>query len=713
MISLPELLRAHNWRTLRAIARAHNVRFDNRWTKAQAVDHVAALLGEPANVRRALAALPDDAHEALQSLLTCDGIMPAHHFLAHFGPLRTYRPWRADTPSAPWRHAISPAERLWFLGLIFRCSTPEGEVVLIPDELRHFLPAISPVTFTHPAGPPLPTPDPVLDLAHLLAFLQGHDVRPFAGRWIAPRHLLVLNSALSYPDPAAIAARSELQTGYLRFLHYLAEAACLIAPVAGLLKPAAAAWGWLDLSEAQRWQLLWGGWQADLRRSPREAALWQRFRLPAERPFVCTLLDTLSALPGGGWMAPTVLVERLRGHCIGAGTLPRDGDVLAPLQALLAGPLTWTGLVHTDPEGSFSFTPLGDWLLGRSAEPPQPPPTRPAIIHCPDDDCLIIMLPEPPDRPPLRPLVELGLAPEDRLTRRMACERFVATLAHGIDRARVVQTLSELTGGPLLPAILERLETWEARARGLTLRRLTVLTAADPQTLNQLASERSVRSHFRETLSPHHVAVDPCSVEQLLRLLRRRDHTLLVEPTCPPSPPPCEGRGSTSPLPASGRGRGRGALDDGAAAYLWLALRTTIDLADLVSLPAVPPVALLDRLGAALCANDADQLAVVTAQAEEIRRRLRDALDGYTPFPAPIAGVDHAAIQVAIEQALEEDTAVEIVYHTAGRGERTIRVVEPLRLEERGGAFYLTAYCRLRQSERVFRLDRIESVVSG
>ena len=694
MISLPELLRAHNWRTLRAIARAHNVRFDNRWTKAQAVDHVAALLGEPANVRRALAALPDDAHEALQSLLTCDGIMPAHHFLAHFGPLRPYRPWRADTPSAPWRHAISPAERLWFLGLIFRCSTPEGEVVLIPDELRHFLPAISPVTFTHPAGPPLPTPDPVLDLAHLLAFLQGHDVRPFAGRWIAPRHLLVLNSALSYPDPAAIAARSELQTGYLRFLHYLAEAACLIAPVAGLLKPAAAAWGWLDLSEAQRWQLLWGGWQADLRRSPREAALWQRFRLPAERPFVCTLLDTLSALPGGGWMAPTVLVERLRGHCIGAGTLPRDGDVLAPLQALLAGPLTWTGLVHTDPEGSFSFTPLGDWLLGRSAESPQPPPTRPATIHCPDDDHLIVItLPLPPDRPPLRPLVELGFAPQDRSTRHLTPESFVAVLAHGIARAQVVHSLSQLTGVPLPRAALERLETWEAQARGLTLRRLTVVTAADPQVLAQLSTQHTVRPHFRETLSPHHVVVDPAGVERLLRALRRRGHTPLVAP------------GVVSPSAST-----PGQSDAGAAAYLWLALRTYLTLADLVRLPAVPPVALLDRLGEAL---DADQLAAVAAQAEQVSCRLRDVLDGYTPFPAPIAGVDHAAIQVAIEQALEEDTAVEIVYHTAGRGERTIRVVEPLRLEERGGAFYLTAYCRLRQSERVFRLDRIESVVSG
>jgi predicted DNA-binding transcriptional regulator YafY len=37
-----------------------------------------------------------------------------------------------------------------------------------------------------------------------------------------------------------------------------------------------------------------------------------------------------------------------------------------------------------------------------------------------------------------------------------------------------------------------------------------------------------------------------------------------------------------------------------------------------------------------------------------------------------------------------------------------MRQVEPLRLTYSGGAWYLTAYCRLRAAERVFRLDRIE-----
>jgi len=61
-----------------------------------------------------------------------------------------------------------------------------------------------------------------------------------------------------------------------------------------------------------------------------------------------------------------------------------------------------------------------------------------------------------------------------------------------------------------------------------------------------------------------------------------------------------------------------------------------------------------------------------------------------------------------IEEALTRREALEIVYWTEGRGRRTQRVVEPRRLEWRGEVPYLIAYCRLRQEERVFRVDRIE-----
>jgi hypothetical protein len=263
-------------------------------------------------------------------------------------------------------------------------------------------------------------------------------------------------------------------------------------------------------------------------------------------------------------------------------------------------------------------------------------------------------------------------------------------LAHGHNRAWMIETLRDLGDQDLPAALLASLAQWEEQARGLTLRRLTVMTVADTDVLDHLAEQSTVRRHFQETLSCHHIAVDPTQVERLLRALRRRGHTPLVEP------------GVVAPAPSEAE-----LLDEGAAAHLWFVLRVYLNLADLARLPVVPPAALLDRLREAL---GRDRLAELSTLADETQRRLRDAIDGYTPFPAPLPDIDHAAIRTAVERALEKRDSLEIVYHTAGRGERTRRVVDPLRLEERGGAAYLIAYCHLRRAERVFRIDRIERI---
>jgi hypothetical protein len=673
---------------LRVLSRAHHVQFDNRWTKAQAVDHVFAILTNPAAIHRAIGSLPKDAREALETLVACGGAMPAHRFLDRFGPLRPYRPWRTDCPTDMWRHPISPAERLWFLGFVFRCVSPEGEVVSLPNELRSLVPVPDLEILEPVSTSPSAAYDLVLDITHLLAYLRAHAVRPLHGRWLAPRHLKRLESSLSSSDPTAATARSELQTGYVRLVHYLAKVAGLVAPASRLLKPTPAAWAWLDLSEAARLRRLWDGWRADLEKPGREVALWERFRLPGERPFVLTVFDVLTVLPSAGQVLIPALAERLDRRCTGAGTLPSGEDVETWFRRLIDGPLTWAGLVRLSDGHAIALTDLGAWMLGQTQDPPPPPPTRPASVQRVEAGLIAIRLPDPPARAPLRPLVELPLTPSERLSRHLTRERFVASLSHGAGRASVVQNLLDLTQDPLPHEVIDRLETWEQDAGRITLRQMTVMSAEDSDELTSLATQRTVRSCLNETLSPHHVAIDPSAVDRLMRALRRRGYTPLVDP-------------GVSHIPTWQR-----ASSSGAAAHLWLALRAYFELADVIELPSVPPAALLDELSETL---DDRQLAALNTQAEEAGRRLRDALDGYTPFPAPLDGVDHEAIRATVERAIEKDSPLEIVYHTAGRGERTTRIVEPLRLEERGGATYLVAYCRLRRAERVFRVDRIEN----
>lgn len=62
---------------------------------------------------------------------------------------------------------------------------------------------------------------------------------------------------------------------------------------------------------------------------------------------------------------------------------------------------------------------------------------------------------------------------------------------------------------------------------------------------------------------------------------------------------------------------------------------------------------------------------------------------------------------IEISQAIQSQSALTIEY-TSQRGETTERVVEPYGLVGRRRRWYLIAFCRLRDSFRTFRVDRIE-----
>jgi predicted DNA-binding transcriptional regulator YafY len=59
--------------------------------------------------------------------------------------------------------------------------------------------------------------------------------------------------------------------------------------------------------------------------------------------------------------------------------------------------------------------------------------------------------------------------------------------------------------------------------------------------------------------------------------------------------------------------------------------------------------------------------------------------------------------------ALRARSVARIAYHGTRDAARTERVIEPLGLVCLGDAWWLVAYCRLREDARAFRLDRIES----
>jgi predicted DNA-binding transcriptional regulator YafY len=143
----------------------------------------------------------------------------------------------------------------------------------------------------------------------------------------------------------------------------------------------------------------------------------------------------------------------------------------------------------------------------------------------------------------------------------------------------------------------------------------------------------------------------------------------------------------------------------------------------------LPPLILSTReatallLGARLLAGQASAETASAAEeavtkllaviSEDCRRELRE-LDDVLDLAPPAdlrARLDVGDLKVrALWQAILERRVTTLRYFGRNRGQETVRQIEPLRLGYADGAWYLTAYCRVRQEERAFRLDRIESL---
>ena len=65
---------------------------------------------------------------------------------------------------------------------------------------------------------------------------------------------------------------------------------------------------------------------------------------------------------------------------------------------------------------------------------------------------------------------------------------------------------------------------------------------------------------------------------------------------------------------------------------------------------------------------------------------------------------------VDLQMALAERRVLKLVYESGGRGERTMREVEPIGLVHYLEKWHLIAWCRLRKDSRDFRIDRIRKM---
>lgn len=575
--------------------------------------------------------------------------------------IRIYRPWRKDnTPKHPWKRPHSTAEKLWYLGFIEIVKGRPDQVIL-PDEVMALL-------------PPLPCPEPIqqvqmsthpcetlcLDMAMLLGGLLYYDVRPLHGRWFPPYALRVINERLRIHE-GLDGIRSELQTGRLRFLHYLAEAGGLVAVQAGYLKPTIQAWDWLNLPPDERWQVLMNAVKTDLAACH---CLWKRYRLPpTDVQTWATLLKQLSQLVPGGIYPHKILLRSIRPY------LPEING----LDALMDEPLTWLGVVTVQID---TVT-----IMPHSFSTPQD--ARLTLY----EDTIEVALPDMPHFHPLAACCAWAKVDHDRLW--IDSTAVALALERGGDALQIAALLAELIGAPLPLQAFEQIEKWARAAQALTLRQVTLLTARDDAVLTALRSDWRLRPLLEAPLSPHHVAVPSSCAKELLAKLERRGCSVTSYLKSPPI-------SDENSLPVE------------MIAYLWLAVRVYQKLGALVPQDIFIPGAARDWLTNQLPPSSADEL---ESESEALIDRLAQTIRGKFLPPPIIRSEDPNTIRTAVQSAYERHGALTIEYFSPARGEKTVRTIEPVMLYERNGAAYVEAWCRLDEDTRTFRVDRILRII--
>jgi hypothetical protein len=388
-MKLVDCLAAQTWRALQAVSRANGLGFDANLTKQQAVQRLASWLGSDEHLP-GLAGLSPDARAALRELLAAGGQMGYETFVERFGPIRSYRPWQPEAARSPWAEPQSAAEMLVYRGWVFPITLGRTRhchrAIVLPDEFHEpAMARLSPALCVALDVPPSwPTPSLPVDLLTFLAYLQRRDVRPIWKRWLPLAALRILNQLLISPDDLGD-VRSERQARRIPFLHYLAEAANLIALTAGTLKPTLVAHQWLARPLADRIAALWNAWRQVTQNND---ARWTVFRMPtasAPNPTdrfgrLCRALASFPAnyaLPAEDWPAALNEIEPtlfrptpIYDHWLDLSADEQAGWTKAlttALSDLLIGPLTWFGVFAPNEEGHrLAFTPLGAALVGRS-----------------------------------------------------------------------------------------------------------------------------------------------------------------------------------------------------------------------------------------------------------------------------------------------------------------------------------------------------------
>jgi hypothetical protein len=523
--------------------------------KAAVAETLAAHMLDEARLASVLASLEEPAQEALAEV-AAQGVVRVRRWSRRHGEIERLGPARLAR-SQPWQQPETPAERLWYLGLLYRdygvIGAYRGEVYFLPPDLLSLLPPLSVTETTAeltPVMPPEGTTDRGLalcrDVLMILGYARSTALRSRAPHILRKRDIAILGDRLSLTDH-----------GYIILLQHLVLQARLLQRHRGSWQPRSITKRWLQAKPYARAQKLFQTW--------REDATWNELaHIPSldfqrageaynpQRPRA-KVLAQLQACQVGTWYALTDLVNTIK--ALEPDYMRPDGDYDtwyvrdaqsrqylsgfghweriegAFIKYLIRGPLYWLGAVALDGDPApmgFTVTPLGAALLGwDGAEAPQiaeslldvqPNMTVNAAYKSNYYDHYQLM--RFAEWQSMRPQAMIY-----RITERSLAE----SLEEGIEVKQILAFLRRASGEKLPREVAQTLEGWASRYGRVKLSRLTVLITRDAETMQELRAHQGVRPYLGYALTPRVALVDENEMPTLVRLLKRLNYWPRIE----------------------------------------------------------------------------------------------------------------------------------------------------------------------------------------
>lgn len=487
---------------------------------------VAAWLTDPHHARAIVERLSSSEREALRALIDHGGSMGVSGFAQRFGSIRPVGPARLERDQ-PWRAPISPAEGLWYLGLIYRSFEQRvggmQDVMVVPAELHPLRALLAapglPADTLSPVAEPEAWATDGAKIADDLCTLLIHLLNPADRTWA---------TQLRDPDPVR-----------LEFLNHLARRARLVRPDQRKLDPTPVL-AWLAAPTLDQLRGLFSAWAGDPEWNdlyhvsslkPEETGSWSSDPLAARR----AILQHLCAALPDTWHTLEALVDRIKQQQPDFARAEFDtwylrdattGEYLrgfgawdqvegALIRQILAQPLFWLGIVDLG-ENAFRVTPAGAAILGLSQATSATEPESRYIVHA--NATISVPASRRYDRFQLARIADFVSAGEV-YTYRLTPASLARAEAQRIDMERMIESLQRASGSELPPPVLKAIQRWRSKGTEAEVERMVVLRAKSPAILKSLQASPKTRGLIGEILGPTTARVEEKHRQKLINAL--------------------------------------------------------------------------------------------------------------------------------------------------------------------------------------------------